>query len=46
VPPCKAEPCDVYQPLSKAAYVVELNAGQARREKAALGAALDFTLPR
>jgi uncharacterized membrane protein (UPF0127 family) len=45
VPPCKAEPCPVYSPLRRAAYVVELNAGQARREKAVVGAALAFTLP-
>ncbi len=49
VPPCKeAEEgrCPVYSPLQRAAYVVELNAGQARREKAALGTVFDFTLPR
>lgn len=46
IPPCKAEPCPVYQPLRKASYVVELNAGQARHEKAAVGAAIGFTLPR
>jgi uncharacterized protein len=45
VPPCKAEPCPVYNPLRRAAYVVELNAGQAKREKALLGAAIGFTLP-
>lgn len=45
VPPCKAEPCPVYAPLRKASYVVELNAGQARREKAALGAVVNFSLP-
>jgi uncharacterized membrane protein (UPF0127 family) len=45
VPPCKAEPCPVYTPLRRASYVVELNAGQARREKALLGATLEFTLP-
>jgi len=46
VPPCKADPCPVYQPLRKAAYVLELNAGQARREKALVGATLGFDLPR
>jgi uncharacterized membrane protein (UPF0127 family) len=46
VPPCKADPCPVYEPLRKASYVVELNAGQARREKAVLGATLSFALPR
>jgi len=45
VPPCKADPCPVYNPLRKAAYVVELNAGQARREKAVIGAMIGFTLP-
>ena len=46
VPPCKAEPCPVYEPLRRASYVVELNAGEARREKALLGAAVSFALPR
>jgi len=46
VPPCTAEPCPVYNPLRRAAYVVELNAGQARREKAAVGAEVGFSLPR
>jgi hypothetical protein len=46
VPACKAEPCPVYQPLRKASYVVELNAGQARREKAVVGKSLEFQLPR
>ncbi len=46
VPPCKADPCPVYEPLRRASYVVELNAGQARREKVKLGATLSFELPR
>jgi len=46
VPPCREDPCPSYQPLQRAAYVVELNAGQARREKAVIGSGLDFTLPR
>jgi uncharacterized membrane protein (UPF0127 family) len=45
-PPCKVDPCPVYQPMKKAAYVVEINAGQARREKATLGSRLEFALPR
>jgi uncharacterized protein len=45
VPPCKAEPCPVYQPLRKASFVVELNAGQARHEKAGVGKSLEFQLP-
>jgi uncharacterized protein len=46
VPPCAKDPCPVYQPLQRAAYVVEINAGQARREKIALGRTLSFSLPR
>jgi uncharacterized membrane protein (UPF0127 family) len=46
VPPCTADPCPVYQPLRRAAYVVELNAGQAGREKAVLGSRVSFRLPR
>ena len=46
VPACKADPCPVYQPLRKASYVVELNAGQARREKAVVGKSLEFEVPR
>jgi uncharacterized membrane protein (UPF0127 family) len=45
VPPCKADPCPVYKPMRIASYVVELNAGQARREGAALGAKIRFDLP-
>ena len=46
VPPCKADPCPVYEPMQRAAYVVEMNAEQARQEEVVLGATLDFTLPR
>ena len=46
VPPCKADPCPSYLPLRRAAYVVEMNAGAAGREKVALGAKFGFTLPR
>jgi len=45
-PPCKAEPCPVYLPMRKASFVVEMNAGQARREKALVGAQVNFELPR
>jgi uncharacterized protein len=45
VPPCKADPCPVYQPMRRARYVVEMNAGQASRERVVRGALLDFTLP-
>jgi uncharacterized membrane protein (UPF0127 family) len=46
VPPCKADPCPTYESLRQAAYVVEINARQARREKALVGSTLQFTLPR
>jgi uncharacterized protein len=44
-PPCKAEPCAVYEPLRRASYVIEINAGQARKEKLVVGSAVDFKLP-
>ena len=46
VPPCKADPCPVYEPLRRARYVLEVNAGQARRERAVVGATVSFALPR
>ncbi len=46
VPPCQADPCPVYEPLRRARFVLELNAGQARREGAAVGATVSFQLPR
>jgi uncharacterized membrane protein (UPF0127 family) len=46
VPPCEADPCPVYEPLRRARYVLELNAGQARRERATVGATVSFQLPR
>jgi hypothetical protein len=45
VPPCKADPCPVYKPLRRAVWVVELNAGQARREGASVGATVRFDVP-
>jgi uncharacterized membrane protein (UPF0127 family) len=48
VPPCTAKEaadCEVYQPLARASYVVEINAGQARREKALVGSTIQFKLP-
>ena len=44
-PPCRKEPCPTYQPLRRARYVVEISAGQARREKIAVGSTLEFTPP-
>jgi hypothetical protein len=46
VPPCKQDPCPVYSPMRRASFVLELNAGQARREKAVIGSTLEFQLPR
>ncbi len=46
VPPCKADPCPTYSPLRRASYVVEMNAGQARRERAVVGSTISFELPR
>ena len=46
VPPCKADPCPSYEPLRRAFYVVELNAGQARKENATVGEKVSFQLPR
>jgi uncharacterized membrane protein (UPF0127 family) len=45
-PPCTREPCGVYSPLRRAAYVLEIGSGQARHEKAVVGAVVTFTLPR
>ena len=48
VPPCTAKEdkdCAVYYPFARASYVVELNAGQARREKAFVGSTVTFKLP-
>ena len=45
VPPCRADPCPSYVPMRRASYVIELNAKQARREKAVVGATVRFVLP-
>ncbi len=45
-PPCKADPCPVYQPMRRASWVIEMTSGQARREKVVRGAAVSFELPR
>jgi hypothetical protein len=45
VPPCREDPCPVYEPMRRASFVVELNAKQARREGAVVGASLRFELP-
>jgi uncharacterized membrane protein (UPF0127 family) len=46
VPPCKADPCPSYQPMRRSAYVVEMNAGAAKKENVTLGSVLEFTPPR
>jgi uncharacterized protein len=45
VPHCRKEPCPVYSPARAALFVLEMNAGQARREGVAVGRTLDFELP-
>ena len=48
VPPCTAKQdkdCEVYYPIARASYVVELNAGQARHEKALVGSTIVFKVP-
>jgi uncharacterized protein len=45
VPFCKKDPCPSFGGMQKALYVVEMNAGQARREKVTLGTTIDFKLP-
>lgn len=44
VPPCTKDPCPTYAPMRKASFVLEVNAGQARREKAVIGSLLEFEL--
>ena len=46
VPPCRKDPCPTYSPLQKAAFVIEMNARAARREKLEVGASVSFDLPR
>jgi uncharacterized protein len=45
VPPCKKDPCPVYTPLQRAAYVIEMSAHQAKRERATVGSTVSFRLP-
>src|SRR5262245_2425596 len=47
VPSCTAKldsDCEVYYPIARVSYVVELNAGQARREKVVIGSTIEFKL--
>jgi len=43
-PPCEKDPCPTFSPMSPALYVLEINALQARAEKAVNGATLEFKL--
>ena len=45
VPPCRHEPCLIYQPPTPARYVIELAAGSAARADLRAGMTLPFTLP-
>jgi uncharacterized membrane protein (UPF0127 family) len=45
VPFCEKDPCPVYSPMRAALYVLEINAGQARREGVEVGVTLEFDLP-
>jgi uncharacterized membrane protein (UPF0127 family) len=45
VPPCREDPCPVYEPLRRALYVLEINAGQAQADGAVVGATLSFEPP-
>ena len=46
VPPCKKDPCPSYQPLRRAAYVIEMNSGAAKRNQVKTGATVGFNLLR
>jgi uncharacterized membrane protein (UPF0127 family) len=49
VPPCRKDPCPNYgpsPPARPAVYVLEINAGQSKREKIVRGSKLDFKLLR
>jgi len=46
VPPCREDPCPAYEPLRRARYVIEMNAGQARKEDVRVGETVSFELPR
>ena len=45
VPPCKADPCPSYAPLSKSLYVLEVGAGEADGLGLTLGARITFVPP-
>lgn len=43
--PCKKDPCPSYQPMQKAKYVLEVNAGFVKKNGLKLGIPLEFSLP-
>lgn len=43
--PCKKEPCQSISPMQKARYVLEVNAGFAKKHKIDLGSQVEFTIP-
>jgi uncharacterized protein len=43
--PCKKEPCDHITPLQKSRYVLEVNAGFAKKNKIEIGSQMEFTIP-
>ncbi len=44
-PPCQADPCVSYSPQQKAKYVLEVNAGFAKKHNITLGTRIEFSLP-
>ena len=44
VPPCQSDPCPNYVPASPAFYVLEINAGEAAKQKIAVGDKAEFHL--
>jgi uncharacterized protein len=45
IDPCKKDPCESVVPLQKAQYVLEVNAGFAKKYKIEIGSRMEFTIP-
>ena len=45
-PPCREEPCTVYEPMMKAKFVIELNAGTVKKLRLKLGDRISIILPK